>query len=144
MDAKRNVICNIGFAALCVGLFYLMPYIGWYTMQGDKTDILMGMAFGFIPLGLLLLSVLYGLLMARIIVPVCIAAVVGIPAIFIPIVAGRTAGGRVYALILIVTAIILIVCVGTGVGILIRRAIKKVGRSFPHSPGSPLDKSSQI
>lgn len=134
MKDKRDVICNIGFGVLCAGLFYLMPYIGWYTMQGDKTDILMGMVLGLIPLGLLLLSALYGFFAMRIIVPVCIAAVIGIPAIFIPIVAGRTAEGRVYALVLIVTAITLIVCIGAGVGILIRQVVKKVGRSLSRSP----------
>ena len=46
---KMQILGNIIFGILCVGLYYLNPYIAWYTMEGDKTDILMGEIFGVIP-----------------------------------------------------------------------------------------------
>ena len=52
-----QILGNIIFGILCVGLYYLNPYIAWYTMEGDKTDILMGEIFGVIPLGLFIISI---------------------------------------------------------------------------------------
>lgn len=94
MGNRNRIIYDSGFALLCVGLFYLMPYIGWHTMEGDKTDVLMGMAFG-----------------------------------LIPIVAGRTVSGRLQALVLIVSAVFTITCVGTGFGAFVRRLVRKMKAS---------------
>ena len=119
------VICNIVFGLYCAGLFYLMPYIAWHTMEGDKTDILMGMMLGIIPIGLLLISFLYGFLVKKIAAPLYIASVSGIPAVFIPIVAGDTISERLLALLIIIPAILTIVCAGTAPGIFIRRLLQK-------------------
>lgn len=126
MDIKNfRTVCNIVFGLLAAGLFYLMPYIAWHTMEGDKTDILMGMVLGFIPIGLLLLSFLYGFLANRIIVPACIASILGIPAVFIPIVSGNTVTERGLSLLYITVAILIIVCIGTAPGIFIHRLLRK-------------------
>lgn len=121
----QNIFYNVGFGLLCAGLFYLMPYLAWHTMEGDKTDILMGMVLGVIPIGLLLLSVFYGFLAEKIIAPACIASVLSIPAIFIPVVAGDTIIERLQALTFLPVVIIIIVCPGTAWGILIRRLLRK-------------------
>ena len=127
MDNKKfQTVCNIVFGLLTAGLFYLMPYIAWHTMAGDKTDILMGMVFGFIPIGLLLLSFFYGFLVKRIIVPACMASILGIPVIFIPVVAGNTVLERGFSLVLIIMMISMIVCIGTAFGIFIHELVRKV------------------
>ena len=95
-------------------------------MAGDKTDILMGMVFGFIPIGLLLLSFFYGFLVKRIIVPACMASILGIPVIFIPVVAGNTVLERGFSLVLIIMMISMIVCIGTAFGIFIHELVRKV------------------
>lgn len=124
MDNKHfHAVCNIIFGFLTAGLFYLAPYIAWHTMEGDKTDIVMGMVLGFIPTGLLLLSLLHGFLTKRAIVSACTASILGIPAIFIPIIAGNTLIERGFALIFIVVIIFVIVYMGTVSGIFIRRLI---------------------
>lgn len=121
----QNTFYNVGFGLLCAILFYLMPCLAWHTMEGDKTDILMGMVLGVIPIGLLLLSVFYGFLAERIIIPTCIASILSIPAIFISVVAGDTAIERLLALVFLSAVIIIIVCPGTALGILIRRLLRK-------------------
>lgn len=103
----------------------MMPYIAWHTMEGDKTDIIIGMMFGFIPIGLLMLSILYGFLAKRIVVPIGIASVLSIPAAFIPIVAGDTIGERLQALVLIIAVILIIVGTGTASGMFIRRLLQR-------------------
>lgn len=118
---KKQAICNIVFGLSTAGLFYLMPYIAWHTMEGDKTDILMGVVLGFIPMGLLLFSFLYGLLAKRVVAPACMASILGLPAAFIPVVAGHTIGERLFSLVFITIAILIIVCAGTASGIFIRR-----------------------
>lgn len=127
MDNKNfRTVCNIVFGLLTAGLFYLMPYIAWHTMEGDKTDIIMGMMLGLIPIGLLLLSFLYGFLQKKVIVPVYIASILSIPAIFIPVVAGDTVIEKLSSLMLIIIAILIIVCTGTASGIFIYRLLNRV------------------
>lgn len=129
MGDRKHIIYDSGFALLCAGLFYLMPYISWYTMEGDKGDVLMGMAFGFIPIGLFFLSVVCGLLSEQIMVPVCIACVLSAPTVLIPIVAGNTVSGRLQALLLIVSAVFAVSCVGTIFGVLVRRLVRNMKAS---------------
>lgn len=127
MDNKWfQTVCNIVFCLLTVGLFYLMPYIAWHTMEGDKTDIILGMVIGFIPLGLLLLSILYGFLAKRIIVPVCMASVLGIPAVFIPVIAGNTVLEKILSLVFITVVISIIVYIGTAFSIFIHWFLRKI------------------
>lgn len=131
MDNKKfQAAYTIAFGILAAGLFYLMPYIAWHTMEGDKTDIVMGMAFGFIPLGLLLLSLLYGFLAKKVIMPACMASMLGIPAIFIPVVAGNTAIERLLSLMLIAACIFIITCVGTASGMFIRRLLSQRAHGY--------------
>ena len=109
MNRKRRIFCNIGFALLCTGLFYLLPYGAWHTMEGDKEDILLGMVFGFVPLGLLLLSALYGLCVQGIIAPICIASALSVPAVFIPVMmGGATVATRVQAVLTVFVPAVLV------------------------------------
>ena len=124
------VICNVVFGLLCIGLFHLLPYIAWYTMEGDKTDIILGLGLGVIPMGLVLLSILYGFLTKRIVLPICIASIVSHPVIFIPFVGGNTIIESLYSLVLIVAAIVVIVGIGTVLGILVRSFLVKLRRIF--------------
>lgn len=129
MSKKIQKVCNAVFVLLTAGLFYLMPYIACRTMAGDKTDILMGMVFGFIPIGLLLLSFLYGLIVKRNVLPACMAAILGIPVILIPVVAGDTVIEKLSALIITMLAAFLIVNLGAVLGILLRRLSEKIKAS---------------
>ena len=136
MDNKNfQITCNIIFCLLTVGLFYLIPYIEWRTTRGDKTDVILGMGIGIIPSGLLLLSFMYGFLAKRVIVPACMASILGIPAIFIPVVAGNTLLERGFSLIIITVMISIIVCVGTVFGKFTCRLLEKfkssLGTFFP-------------
>ena len=129
MSKKIQKVCNAVFVLLTAGLFYLMPYIACRTMAGDKTDILMGMVFGFIPIGLLLLSLLYGFIIKRNVLPACMAAILGIPVIWIPVVAGDTVIEKLSALIITMLAAFLIVNLGAVLGILLRRLSEKIKAS---------------
>lgn len=129
MSKKIQKVCNAVFVLLTAGLFYLMPYIACRTMAGDKTDILMGMVFGFIPIGLLLLSFLYGLIVKRNVLPACMAAILGIPVILIPVVAGDTVIEKLSALIITMPAAFLTVNLGAVLGILLRRFSEKIKAS---------------
>ena len=130
---KKNiyfVICNVVFGLLCIGLFHLLPYIAWHTEVGDKTDIILGLGLGVIPMGLVLLSILYGFLLKRIVVPICIASIVSYPVIFIPFVGGDTIIERLGSLVEIVASIFVIVGTGTVLGIMVRSFLVKLRGIF--------------
>lgn len=117
---KMQILGNIIFGILCVGLYYLNPYIAWYTMEGDKTDILMGEIFGVIPLGLFIISIIYGIIYKKLLQPLCIAYLLGCPSIFFPFIGGNTILEIILTLIYLGVFIFLTVGSGTLLGIFIR------------------------
>lgn len=126
MNKKLLLIFNIVFALLCAIIFYLLPYIAFFTMKGDKTDIIMSMGIAIIPICLFLLSILYGCLAEKIITPVWIACAISIPYIFIPMATGNTFGEKIKGLAMIIVAVLFIAFLGSSIGTFLRRIFAKI------------------
>ena len=125
-NRKKTTVYNIVFAVICTALFYLLPYIGLLTMPGDKTDILMGMMFVYVPFGLMMLSLLYGLFTERLFASICIAPTISIPYLFIPVVSGHSITEKIAAAGLVIPSIVLVGLLGASIGILLRKLISAI------------------
>lgn len=102
---------------------FILPLIAFYTMSGDKTDIIMGFAFGLVPLGWFLISVFYGIAAGKVwFAPFCTMALC-LPLFFVRVITGQTIVEKILAMILILTVGFLINFLGALLGRGIRCAI---------------------
>ncbi len=127
MRKRKEVIYIIVYSVLCACLYYLMSYISYYTMEGDKTDILISLAFGFIPIGLFIISFIYGLFSDKILAAVIAAFIVSVPIPFLPIMSGnRSVLERMEMLFFLFLAIFFIVIIGFAFGVLVRILFRRL------------------
>lgn len=78
-DKIKKIKWEILFVIVSILNFYLSPVIAFHTMIGDKTDILMGMAFVFVPLGWFIISFIYGFVTTKKLVVSCCSAILCLP-----------------------------------------------------------------
>ena len=119
----KKIKWEITFIIVSIINLYLFPVIALHTMTGDKTDILMGMAFGFVPLGWFIISLLYGFATQKKFVVSCCASILCIPLLFIRIITGEVIYEKIYALFLILIPCFFITLTGTFVGGLLKKAV---------------------
>lgn len=97
----KSHIFEMIFAALNIINLYILPMIAFYTMSGDKTDIIMGFGFGIVPLGWLIISILYGIVTGKVwFAPVC-TMIFCLPLFFVRVITGETITEKVPAMFLI-------------------------------------------
>lgn len=116
----RNCLKSRGyeiiFIILSIANLYIFPVIAFYTMSGDKTDIIMGFGFGFVPLGWLIISVFYGALTGKSLFAPSCTMLICLPLFFVRVVTGETMRERVLGMSLVWTVSFLITFLGTFLG----------------------------
>ncbi len=128
MKNRKEIVFVAAYTVLCACLFYLLPLILYRAMPGDKTDILMVIAFGFIPIGLFLISFVYGLLSNYVLAAVLAAIIASVPIPFLPIMSGNSTviSVKMHSLLLIFAGIFIIVNIGFGFGVLVRILFRRL------------------
>lgn len=128
----RTMKWELFFVIMSAMNLYLLPIIAFDKMEGDKTDILMGLAFGFVPLGWFIIFLIYGFVAKKNLWVSCCAAILCFPLLFIRFVTGDTISEKIYALFLIITACFFITLIGIFIGSLLKKVFIYFQNSFAH------------
>lgn len=111
------------FTILNIINLYILPVLAFYTMSGDKTDIIMSFGLCFVPLGWFIVSVFYGIAAGKIRFAPFGTAIMCLPLVFVPVITGETIMEKILAMLYVWTVSFIITFLGALLGRGIRRGV---------------------